>query len=64
MFGGQRRIARAGVLQQQRDLARGRDVHLAADLAHREDQLLDPGDFTLGFRVGGEVSGRPGNAPA
>ena len=37
-------VARAGVLQQQRDLARGRDVHLAADLPHGEDDLLHPLD--------------------
>ena len=35
----------------------GADVHLAADLAHAEDERLHPGDFALGRLVGGEVGG-------
>src|SRR6478752_3980217 len=46
-----------GVFEQQRDALARADVHLPADLAHAENDRLDPGRLALGRRVGGELLG-------
>jgi hypothetical protein len=54
-------VLRAGVGHQHRQRLAGRDVHLALDAPHAEDELLHPIDLGDGVRVcGGRVGDRVG----